>query len=291
MKFPFQDFKVWVSRRKSESTAKSYVYDIVNYFEYLSDTGQDISGHSVDMYLLELQKQGKSPNYIRKKFFALKAMFKFLGRVEEVENIEIPPSQEPQNVRVTRFEDVKRLLEACEYIEDSAMVLLLYDCALRVSELINLKKSDIDLQFKKITVKTLKGRNKAVREREVPMSDITVATVSKLIEMHEAQNIRSEYLFVNVHTGKPYTAQTIRNRLRSLSLAAGFNYVVNPHSLRHGRGTDIGMSGKLKSSHALSAFMGHSNPSSTKRYIHPKITDIVSNVPKIEELEEEKKYG
>ena len=241
-----------------------------------SDTNQlptiaEIDADLLSGYMDHLKEAGKSAATISRSLASMKLFF---GYVLDKGYIPIDPTAELRAPKVIKKapkvagdSDVEKLLAAPDTssfkgIRDKAMLELLISTGLRVSELISLGRSDIDL--KKRFVKAAPGTQ---RERKIPLSRATVKYLSDYDKIARNQmlgeNKEEEVFFVSCQ-GEKMTRQGFWKLLKKYGRDAGIETELNPHMLRHSfavyalrNGTDI---------HEVQTILGHSDITSTNEY-------------------------
>lgn len=155
----------------------------------------------------------------------------------------------------------------CETVNgcrDKAMLELLYATGLRVSELVNLRLTQIDLQ-----AGILRVTGKGSKERLVPIGEVAVFWIQRYILRTRSSALSnaslSEYLFLS-NRGSCMTRQSFWHRVKKYSQMAGINKSLSPHTLRHAFATHLLNNGAdLRSVQLL---LGHANLSTTQIYTH-----------------------
>lgn len=152
-------------------------------------------------------------------------------------------------------DEVEWLMKAAPTPRDRAMILVAYTHGLRVSELVNLRWSQINFDTGRIAVKRLKGSDDGehvLRGREV----------RALKALKRTQPIGSQFVFLS-YQGAPMTRQAFDKMLRAAGAKAGIPDM-HAHLLRHGCGYRLVNMGLDTLS--LAAYLGHANVQNTKRY-------------------------
>jgi len=243
---------------KSPNTIRMYTYYVRRYLEERGD----LNFRSALRFLARLRRGGYSNRSLNLVVQALRAYFRFEGLDEEAEKLK-PPKVPKSLPKALTPEDVRKLLSSIPLTRrrDRLIVLLLYGAGLRVSELCNLKKSDVDLDRGIITVRGGKG----AKDRVVPISLTLAKEIKTYLKEREDD---SEYLLVEVrrNTKDKLSPKTVWYLLNRYGQKAGVR--VTPHMLRHSfathmleRGVDI---------RAIQELLGHSNLSTTQ--IYTKVT-------------------
>ncbi|WP_297469834.1 site-specific tyrosine recombinase/integron integrase [Thermococcus sp.] len=243
---------------KSPNTIRMYSYYVRRYLEW----GGTINARSALRFLARLRRKGYSNRSLNLVVQALRAYFRFEGYDEEAEKLRPPKVPRSLPKALTR-EEVKRLLSVIPPTRkrDRLIVLLLYGAGLRVSELCNLKKDDVDIERNLLVVRGGKG----AKDRVVPIPAFLSDAIREYLERREDE---SEYLLVEERRRKKdrLSPKTVWYLLKKYGNRAGVE--VTPHRLRHSfathmleRGVDI---------RAIQELLGHSNLSTTQ--IYTKVT-------------------
>jgi integrase len=156
--------------------------------------------------------------------------------------------------------EVKRLIEAAKHNRfgqrDSTMILIAFRHALRVSELVALRWSDVDFERSTLNVQRLKGSKSGSH----PIEGDELRALRKL----KAEGSSVEFVFQS-ERGSPLTAAGFRKLLSRLAQAAGLGSLkVHPHMLRHATG--YALANKGMDTRSLQDYMGHSNIQNTVGY-------------------------
>ncbi|WP_297516102.1 site-specific tyrosine recombinase/integron integrase [Thermococcus sp.] len=243
---------------KSPNTVRMYSYYVRRYLEW----GGALNARSALRFLARLRREGYSNRSLNLVVQALRAYFRFEGYDEEAEKLKPPKVPRSLPKALTR-EEVKRLLSVIPPTRkrDRLIVLLLYGAGLRVSELCNLKKDDVDLERGIIVVRGGKG----AKDRVVPIPEFLVKEICSYLE---TRSDSSEYLLVEERRRNKdrLSTKTVWYLLKKYGKKVGVE--VTPHRLRHSfathmleRGVDI---------RAIQELLGHSNLSTTQ--IYTKVT-------------------
>ena len=190
-----------------------------------------------------------------------------------------PPNQgKKYPAEVLTAEEVHSLLGACSArsasgIRNRALITVLYRSGLRVSEIVALRPSDVDLRKHSLRVLHGKG-DKATTRGFHPSCDDALA---RWIDTRKGLGLKSGPLFCTL-AGGPVSDQYVRNLLHRLGGQAGIAKRVHPHGLRHTYAVELERGGMPVSQ--ISKLLGHSSIAVTSRYL-----DHLSNAAAIEALE------
>ena len=262
-----------IEKRHSPHTVESYRRDIGVFARQWGDASlSDISSQDIRSFLLSLRKKGLSAASIARSLSSLKSFFRFLV-IED--HIQINPAEVLESPRAWRklpeslsTEDVERLLASPDVstplgLRDRAMLEILYATGLRVSELISLKISDLDLE-----VGYLRSLGKGAKERIVPIGDVALDAVKVYLDRGRACFSGHESvadLFLS-RRGKRMTRQGFWKIVKKYVLLAGVHQPVSPHTLRHAFATHLLERGA--NLRAVQEMLGHSDISTTQIYTH-----------------------
>ncbi|MBP1912888.1 site-specific tyrosine recombinase/integron integrase [Thermococcus stetteri] len=243
---------------KSPHTVRMYTYYVRRYLEW----GGDLNARSALRFLAHLRRNGYSNRSLNLVVQALRAYFRFEGFDDEAEKLKPPKVPRSLPKALTR-EEVRRLLSVIPPTRrrDRLIVLLLYGVGLRVSELCNLKKDDVDLERNLIVVRGGKG----AKDRVVPIPKYLADEIRTYLK---SRSDDSEYLLVEERR-KSKDRLSTRNvwyLLKRYGQKAGVG--VTPHKLRHSFATHLLEEGV--DIRAIQEFLGHSNLSTTQ--IYTKVT-------------------
>jgi integrase/recombinase XerD len=265
---------ITVERGLAQNTVRSYSRDLIRFVTYLDGKALTLTGVDREVlngYLRGLGT-GLSSRTVSRHISTLKTFFRFL--VEEG-IIHVNPARLVESPKVSRKlpgtlspGDVERLMAQPEPVgprgqRDVAMLELLYATGLRVSELVTLKLSNINLESG--YVRTM---GKGSKERIVPMGDKARKAISTYIEEGRPRldhRSRTAYLFLN-YLGKHLTRQGFWKILKRYARQAGIRHEVTPHTLRHSFASHLLEAGAdLRS---VQMMLGHSDISTTQIYTH-----------------------
>lgn len=262
-------------RGLSRNTLAAYGSDCAVFLQALEQQGVErltsvLPGHIVG-FLDLLERRGLSARSRARALAAVRGLFGFMLREGIVTR---DPSRELRRPRLGRRlprtlsrDEVGELLgdEGADPLlqRDVAMIELLYATGLRVSELISLKSSQLDLEAGYLTV-VGKGR----KERAVPIGTHARTRILHYMQEARQQLLRrrlSPYLFVT-RVGRPMSRQAFWQRLRQRALRSELRRHVSPHTLRHAFATHLVDGGA--DLRAVQLMLGHADIGTTEIYTH-----------------------
>ena len=269
-----------VEKGLSVQTVKNYMDDLKQFFMLFPDYKEvsDISGGDLKLFLADQISQGKSIATALRRLSSTKGFLLFLKKdghfYEEIPDIE-PPKKPSRLPTCLSLEEVELLLDAPDMskpggIRDKAMLELMYASGLRVSELISLKRKNLNLKKGIVTI-----FGKGAKERKVPVGEFAMEYVVKYINEVRGKNKNSgsEYLFLNKN-GDPISRQYFFMQIRKYATQVGIDKVISPHTLRHCFATHMLEGGaQLR---AVQEMLGHTNIATTQIYTHISTKRILS---------------
>lgn len=268
----FNDYLVNV-KKASNNTLSSYLRDIRQFGEYL-DTHTDTDYADADeMVLAEyigwLRGAGKSVATVSRNIASLKCFYSYLVTQRLVETNptgKLVPDKTAQKLpQILTSKEVELLLEQPECTDlkgyrDKAMLELLYATGIRVSELISLNVTDLNLSA---AVVRCVSHDK---ERFIPLYSAAIKALSEYLEFVRPQMIAHEdeqSLFVNVN-GERMSRQGFWKIIKSYQVKAHIDKDITPHTLRHSFAAHLLENGAdLRS---IQEMLGHADISSTQIY-------------------------
>ena len=260
-------------KKASANTLSSYMRDIRQFVEYQeSHDGSlliEATEEELSNYIEYLKDAGKSVSTVSRHIASLKNLYAYLTLnrlIEKNPSTKLVPEKSTQKLpQILTSKEVELLLEQPECVDakgyrDRAMLELLYATGIRVTELIDLNVTDVNLSAGVIRCH---GRDK---ERFIPMYPKAVRAVSEYLELVRPQMIAlpdEQALFVNVG-GERMSRQGFWKLIKYYQKKAKIDKDITPHTLRHSfaahlleNGADI---------HAIQEMLGHADISSTQVY-------------------------
>jgi len=275
-----QSFKAYLQLEKSLSghSVQAYLDDVGKFMQYceIENIGfepKSIQLHHLTGFISWLHDMGLSATSQARIISGIRAFFRFLA-TEKI--IETDPSQlleMPKTGRklpeVLTVEEIDRMVAAIDLSKpegerNKAIIETLYGCGLRVSELIELRISNLFLNDGFIRV-----IGKGDKERLVPISEITARYLTNYIELIRVhvpvKKGFEDIVFLN-RNGSKLTRQMIFILIRDLAHRAGIRKTISPHTLRHSFATHLIDGGA--DLRAIQEMLGHASITTTEIYTH-----------------------
>lgn len=265
-----------VERRLSPNTVESYGRDLSQLQQYGAGVArpvEDLDRRGLEALVRQLMGEGRSPASVARAVACFRGFYRFLvvsghRTANPADDLRAPRAWKtlPKFLSVA---DVDTLLAAPDTttprgLRDRALIEVLYATGLRVSELINLKPQDVNLESGYLTT-TGKGR----KQRLVPLGDEAASWVARYLEASRPALLKkrsSTKLFVNARGGTGLSRVGFWKILKAYGRQAAIGAPISPHVLRHSfathlleRGADL---------RAIQMMLGHSDLSTTQIYTH-----------------------
>ena len=265
-----------VEKGLSDRTLESYSSDIVRYREFLRrNRVRQISEADTALilrHLIALRNDGLSSRSRARHLVSIRGFYRFMVqekmlRQDPARMVDLPKTS-LKLPDVLSVEEVSQLLEAPDSgkplgARDCAMLELLYASGLRVSELVNLKLQDVNLEAGFVRV-----FGKGSKERVVPIGQHATDKIQSYIAGYRSRLLKgraSSYLFV-ARAARPITRQGFWKRLRKHAASANLPKKVTPHSLRHSFASHLLEGGA--DLRAVQIMLGHVDIATTQIYTH-----------------------
>jgi len=263
-----------VERGLSKHTVDAYAHDLVRFGAWLADEGaslDQIDEARVAGYLVTLSQDGLSARTQARALSAIRGFFRFLIQERRLQADPTELLEGPRLLRklpdILNRDEVLRLLNAPtgskpNRIRDRAMLHTMYAAGLRVSELIDLDLSDVNLEEGFVS-----ALGKGNKRRIVPIgAHARAAMVEYLAEVRPKwARPASRACFVTAR-GKAMTRQSFWSLVKKYARAAGITKPISPHKVRHSFATHLLTGGAdLRS---VQTMLGHADISTTQIYTH-----------------------
>jgi len=263
-----------IEKKKTKNTFDAYMGDLREFLKYLEEKGVPaVSCKNTEVvgYLLKLKEEGKSTATTNRKIASVRLYYKYLmerGLVAEnpADNIKTV-KVEKKGIEYLTIEEIDNLLslpdDSLKGKRDRAILEVLYATGIRVSELVNVKVSDVNIRMGFVTL-----TGESSKARIVPLGRPARAALEEYIYDVRKGLVRDseddDSLFVNYH-GKKLTRQGLWKIIKEYASKAGIENKITPQTLRHSFAVHMVQNGAdLKS---LQELLGHEDISATQIYL------------------------
>ena len=265
-----------VEKGLAAKTIEAYAGDLAAFLEFLKrhhiESIDQTDTAVILKYIIDLRKSGRGASTRARHLVTLRGFYHHLqhsGRLnrDPTKLVDLPKSGLKLPV-VLNVDQIARLLTAPDLEKpigqrDAAMLELIYAAGLRVSELINIQMTSINLEAGFVRV-----LGKGSRERIVPIGRTALTSIQHYIKGARGKLLKghtSHYLFV-ARAGQPMTRQGFWKLLKRYALKAGIRERVTPHSMRHSFASHLLEGGA--DLRAVQVMLGHVDIATTQIYTH-----------------------
>lgn len=282
----FKEFLLYLEQSKgsTKNTIQSYKRDLTGFISFLeeqsvSEINKATATH-INAYILMLEENGRAAATISRNVASIHSFFQFLFKLRHIEKdiseVISAPRIEKRSPDILSLEEINLLLDQPidkdhKGVRDKAMLELLYATGIRVSELVSLRETDLNIQMGYIKCSHDK------KERIIPIGNIAQNALSNYIRNTRNAMIKNpdeEILFVNC-LGDSMSRQGFWKIIKSYASKAKINKKITPHVLRHSFASHLVENGAdLRS---VQEMLGHSDISTTQIYAkisNSKLRDV-----------------
>lgn len=268
----YQIYLLTVKQKEEKTTVASYIEDIYKYLEYMEnnkiETALDIEYQNITNYLKYLDNNNYETSSIIRKIVSIKLFHKYLSeeyKIKDVSSKIINPRLRRKLPNILTIEEVDNLLDIklntpFDY-RNKAMLELMYSSGLRVSELVDLKLNNIDLDNGYV-----RCLGKGKKERIIPIGEIAIEYLKKYINEYRnsmKKGYYTENVFLNNH-GKNITRQGFFLIIKNIAKEKNIDKNITPHMLRHSFATHLLNNGA--NLRTIQEMLGHSSITTTQIY-------------------------
>jgi site-specific recombinase XerD len=251
-------------RNLSEKTLKDYAWHLSEIKKEIGEW-QAIDRNAIKSLVLKKMEGGLSPSSVNHYIKTVKALYSFLVRENYIETNPMAGLQlvkMPQKLKsVLEPKQISKLVSAIPdnrfyRLRDRVMILLLWDTAIRLQELLNINLDDLDLKMG-----TIKITGKGNKDRIVPLGRKTMREIVKYLKLRKENG--SPLLFCT-KDGLSIMPRNFQRTVQKYGKRIGLN--ISPHLIRHSAATFLAKS-EMPAQH-IQILLGHSNLNTTQRYIN-----------------------
>jgi integrase/recombinase XerD len=266
-----------VERGLAKNTIASYRVDLRRYLAFISASGisalSKISKSNIMDFMLAEKEKGVSPVSIARRLAAIRMFHRFLARErilkEDPTNLIDSPKLWKKIPDTLSLNEVEALIAQPDPLDlqgcrDRAILETLYATGMRVSEAVNLRKDNVNMD-----VGFLRCVGKGNKERVIPLGKKAIHSIQRYLEFSRpkllGKNSNAEFLFLN-RSGKSISRQSLWKIIKRCGVKAKIKKLIKPHTLRHSFATHLLERGAdLRS---VQEMLGHSDISTTQIYTH-----------------------
>jgi integrase/recombinase XerD len=266
---------IQVEKGLARHTLESYERDLARLQAWANTNGKHISEltrSDLRKWIASLSREGLAPTSVARAVSATRGFFKFLMLDGHIKSHPAEDLDTPQRFSyLPKFlteDEINRLFAApdiatAEGVRDRAILEIMYATGLRVSELVALKQTDVDLLAGLVVC-----HGKGNKERRVPLGKSAIHWLQQYSTVKAGYGKQTSPN-VFLHRGRPFTRQLAWSMIKRHAEKVGIKDV-SPHTLRHSFATHLLQHGA--DSRSVQALLGHSEISTTQIYTH--ITDL-----------------
>ena len=272
---------LYIEKGLSQNTVKAYKADILAFTNWIKENTKlklkDIKEENINKYISYLFELNLKSSSVNRKISSIKSLYMFLVKKNILKNSPVNEVISPKQEKYLPFsmseDEVDKLLNSpkpSNKIEkrDKAMIEMLYATGMRISELVNLKITDIDTQ--RCVVKVL---GKGSKERLIPFGEAALESLNAYLSDREEST--SKEIFLSNRRTK-ISRIAFWHRIKLYLSRENLKNSISPHTLRHAFATHLLNRGAdLRSVQLL---LGHSDLSTTQIYTHiakQRLSDVL----------------
>ena len=272
---------LYIEKGLSQNTVKAYETDISAFINWIKENTKlklkDIKEENINKYISYLFELNLKSSSVNRKISSIKSLYMFLVKKNILKNSPINEVIAPKQEKYLPFsmseDEVDKLLNSpkpSNKIEkrDKAMIEMLYATGMRISELVNLKITDVDTQ--RCVVKVL---GKGSKERLIPFGEAALESLNAYLSDREEST--SKEIFLSNRRTK-ISRIAFWHRIKLYLSRENLKNSISPHTLRHAFATHLLNRGAdLRSVQLL---LGHSDLSTTQIYTHiakQRLSDVL----------------
>lgn len=258
---------------KSKQTKKTYMFCLLKFEEWLDGAGADLEEYSrsdVQQYIDYLVSKRYSATTINKNWSAVKHFSRWLNKLDAIEDISVitPPNILNQAPKALTRNEVNKLIREIDRScndRNFAIAHTLINTGIRLNELVNLDRADLEISERKGTLKIRFGKGN--KERQLPLSSETRRAITKYLDTRDDS---VEAMFLS-NRNKRISERTVQHIFEK--------HGINVHSLRHTFITKLVRNGEDFS--LVQSLSGHANADMVMRYSAPNEEDKEGAISKL----------
>lgn len=250
----------------SVNTIEAYRRDLYDFADVVEVDLNSVDRVKINSYILKLKERKLAPTSVIRKVASLRGFFKWIsamGILQKNPASTLEQPKVPQRLpKVVSIKEIEEILHSDLSDLEKVIIELLYSCGLRVSELVNLKINDIDLNSKYV-----RCFGKGSKERIIPIGDKAKAAIQSYLPEREfvlkKYNLTTKKMLLT-DNGKFVNRQFVYSLIHDRGKLIHKN--ISPHTLRHSFATHLLENGA--DLRIVQELLGHSDVSTTQLYTH-----------------------
>lgn len=265
-----------LERSYSKNTLDAYRRDLQKLLVFYVDNHIDyrtVTLEQLDQFAGQLREEGIQARSVARILSGVRSFYRFLTLEKEVEQdptelLESPQIGKhlPEVLSVEEIDSIINVIDVSkpEGVRDRAIIEVLYGCGLRISELCNLRISQLYLEDKYIRVK-----GKGSKERLVPIEGVAIDRVREWLVTRMDCKVKpseEDYVFVSLTRGSRLSRISLFVYIKDYAERAGIKKNISPHTFRHSFATHLLEGGA--NLRAIQMMLGHEDISTTEIYMH-----------------------
>ena len=265
-----------LERSYTSNTLDAYVMDLQKLINYYADEGidyRDVTLEDLDCFAKTLQELGIGARSVARILSGVRSFYRFLFIEREVDTdptelLESPKIGKhlPEVLSLPEIDAIEAVIDQSkpEGVRDLAIIEVLFSCGLRISELCNLKISELYLEEGYVRV-----RGKGRKERLVPIGDTAIQRLRDWFVVRQGISVKpgeEDFVFISLRRGKRLSRITLFVYIKDYAAKAGIRKNISPHTFRHSFATQLLEGGA--NLRAIQAMLGHEDIGTTEIYMH-----------------------
>jgi integrase/recombinase XerD len=257
---------LYAERGLSSNTLAAYRHDLSSFLQFLPPGSVIVDRDLVIRHLAQLKRNGLKSTSIARALTSLRGCFSWARQFLLLDFDPIDGIQNPQTEkrlpRVLSVAETAQLIDAAGSLRNRALIELLYGAGLRVSELVNLELSQVNLQRGHI-----RCIGKGDKERIVPVGQQAIEALKEYLSSRRIRKPSSSYcLIFPDRYGKPLARTMVWQIIKRAAQRSGITTQLSPHTLRHSFATHLLENGA--DLRVVQELLGHASVVTTQLYTH-----------------------
>ncbi len=259
--------KIMEMRGNTNGSIKAYRFCLMKFLNTVNKPVDSITSRDVEDYLYNLINKGYANTTVNHNHYILSFFFSQIMNKPEITH-PLHYMKKPKRLPdILSKDEIESIFEASGTLKNKVIFMTIYSSGLRVSELVNLKVSDIDSKKMQLRIRQGKGQ----KDRFTILSERTLYCLREYYKIYRPE----DWLFYPWrHKSEHLSKRAVQTHLKSTVAAAGIAKSITPHSLRHAFashllecGTDI---------YSIKNLLGHSSLQSTQVYLQLSPSRVLS---------------